>query len=206
MLAIIVDIETTGLLVSSHRPVEVAAVVLDENHKEIASWSSLAHPGNAFVDLADPEAMEIHRIPLAEILAAPPAAEVAKSFEAFLDKHWGALLFAFNVEFEKKFLSLDPWLVSDKKWGDCLMLSSMREMSRHGAAKVSPTSGRVKWPKQSEAADFFKVKLDPAALHRALPDARVAAAIYAGIMKDRTRRIEVRVASEEETNLLDQGY
>lgn len=204
MLAVIVDIETTGLLASSHRAIEVAAVALDENYKEIGSFSSLAHPGDAFIDLIDPEAMETHHIPLDEILAAPPAEGVARRLEAFLDSFWGALYFSFNVEFEKRFLSLPPWSISDKKWGECLMLASMREMQRHGAAKISPTSGRVKWPKLSEACEFFRIP--QANAHRALPDTRIAAKVYAAIMKDRTRRFEVRAASDEEAYLLDQGF
>lgn len=192
MLYIHVDVETTGLRTPQARIVEVGASVLNDKFEEIASFSSVVNPGAESMALADPEALRVHGIPIEEIAAAPPSAEVARSLEKFLDQHWGALLFAYNREFEMWFLGKEPWRIPASKWGECLMIASMEAM------------GRTRWPRLGMAAEFFKVP--QAEAHRALPDARVAGQIHVAILKQRLADMANEEVVNESSHLFEQGY
>lgn len=192
MLYVHVDVETTGLKTPHARIVEVGASVLNEKFEEIASFSSLANPGAESMALADPESLRIHGITPEEIASAPPSAEVARTFEKFLDEHWGALLFSYNREFEMWFLGREPWRVPASKWGECLMIASMEAMDR------------TRWPRLGVAAQFFKVP--QAESHRALADARVAGKIHVAILKERLLDKSDAEAVNESSHLFEQGY
>jgi DNA polymerase III epsilon subunit-like protein len=203
MLYIFPDVETSGMKTPTARVIEVAAVVLNEKYEEIDSFSSLANPGFDAMVEADPEAMATNGISIDEVAAAPPTQEVAQAFEAFLDKHWGGLLFAFNKDFDSWFLEKSPWNVSLQKWGECVMLASMDVMAKAGKAELRK-GGSPKWPSLSKAAAFFNVPQDGA--HRALVDARTAAMVYAKILSKRDELRYMKESANESIQILEQGY
>lgn len=203
MLYIYPDVETTGKKTPQARIIEVGAVVLNEKFEEIDSFSSLANPGFDAMLEADPESMAINGISHDEVAAAPPSDQVARAFEAFLDKHWGGLLFAYNREFDMWFLEKEPWRVSQVKWGECVMLAAMDVMTKAGAADLR-RDGSPKWPRLSKAAAFFKVTQDGA--HRALTDARTASRVHAKILAERQDLKESQEAANESIQILEHGY
>lgn len=203
MLYIFPDVETTGKKTPQARIIEVAAVVLNEKFEEIDSFSSLSNPGFDAMLEADPEAMSINGISPEEVAAAPAADDVARLFEAFLDKHWGGFLFAYNRDFDMWFLEQRPWNIARNRWGECVMLAAMDAMVKAGKAELR-RDGTPKWPSLAKAAVHFKVT--QGAAHRALVDARTAGAIYARIMTDRQNTKEEQIITSESIQILEQGY
>jgi len=173
----VLDTETTGLDATQAHIVEVGAVVLGHDLKEVASFSTLANPGPEALDRADPEAMRIHGIPMEEILAAPPAADAAKELRRFLDAYPGTL-HAFPVSFDMNFLKRPPWNIRDD-WGKCVQWGATEFMNKAGALERF-SDGKPRWARLSAAAKFFGVAQEGA--HRALTDARTAALVMAEIL------------------------
>jgi len=203
MLYIFPDVETTGKKTPQARIIEVAAVVLNEKFEEIDSFSSLANPGFDVMLEADPEALAINGITHEEVAAAPPADDVARLFEAFLDKHWGGFLFAYNRDFDMWFLEQRPWNIAKNRWGECVMLAAMDAMVKAGKAETR-RDGTPKWPSLTKAAAHFKVVQDAA--HRALVDARTAGAVYARILTERRDANDEQNVSSESIQIFEQGY
>lgn len=88
---------------------------------------------------------------------------------------------AFNVGFDKPMmgrmgLHMDPW-------GPCIMKVAQTEMGRAGALPQF-SNGAYKFPKLSEASEFYRVPMTEPA-HRALADAKTAAAIMVAIQRRR---------------------
>lgn len=179
---IVTDVETTGKRTPNARIIEVAAVVLDSTLKEIDEFHILANPGEEALRNAAPEALRKNGISLEEIRSGMPIDQAALRLQAFLGKYPGARMHAFNNEFDMWFLEKDPWLVPAASWGECIMIASMEMMERANALEMYSKT-KVKWPNLEQAAKFFGIPRDGS--HRATPDTRVAARIYAEIRRRR---------------------
>jgi DNA polymerase III epsilon subunit-like protein len=165
------DLETTGVDPEKHQIIEIGAVVF-LGDKEIATFAELVNPGEAALAAADPRALDVNQIDLAEVRAARPTAVVAEAFRTFLAAHPGTL-YAFPVEFEASFLQKVPWLVT--AWGDCIMKAVREMMAAENALPL--VNGVPKRPRLGEAAAFFGVTgCGPA--HRSLSDARKTGRIH----------------------------
>lgn len=168
---IYVDLETTGVDPDRHAIIEIGAVVFVDG-KEIASFSELVNPGEEALAAADPRAIDVNQIDLAQVRAARPTLEVASAFRVFLEMHRG-LLYAFPVDFESSFLKKAPWSLSS--WGDCVMKAVRDMMAAEGALPM--INGAPKRPRLGEAAAFFGVTgCGPA--HRSLSDARKTGRVH----------------------------
>lgn len=199
MVQVYLDSETTGRRSHDAHIIEVAAVVHDERHGEIDHFETLANPGEEAILLADPEALRVNGITPEMMRRAPPAAEAAAKLRAFLDRHWGAELHAFNNEFDVWFFAREPWGVKSVLWGECVMLAAMGIMGGAGALKPF-AGGDFKYPSLEEAARFFRVPYEKG--HRALPDVRIAAAVHTAILKERASDAMI---NSEVTNFIDNG-
>ncbi len=142
--------------------------------REVDSYQALCNPGEEV--LADPSidiALEINKITREELRQALPTVQVAETFKRFLVRcglHSGALLSAFNNQFDQKFLAVEPWAIDNYLWGPCVMLMAAKAMDPY----------RKKWPKLKAAAEHFSLEWDGTA-HRALADARMAARVHQAI-------------------------
>lgn len=170
---IYVDTETSGLHPSTAVVLEVAGVYAVDG-REVDYFQSLCNPGEEV--LSDPNidnALEINKITRDELRAAAPLEQVAESFKRFLVRcglRSGALLSAFNNQFDKKFLAVSPWTLDDSLWGPCIMLMAAEAMDPY----------RKKWPRLKAAAEHFNLEWDGTA-HRALADARMAARVHQAV-------------------------
>lgn len=176
---LVLDTETTGLPRERWtRPCEAAFVLLDEEGRTVSEWSSLIRVPCPLA--ADP-ALRLTGISREEIEAAPEPDAVIADFEAWRAKHGAttAPLTSFNIGFDRPMLErLWPDL---GPWGACVMLIATKVMDRAGAL-ARWDSGEAKWAKLEEAARFFSVSQEQGA-HRALADARVAAAILVALAR-----------------------
>lgn len=164
---VVLDTETTGLV--KHRwaqVIELAGVMLDEDGEEVGVFERLVH--------AEPppeadEALRINGISRDMLLTAGrPMAEVVKDFQLFVGP---APVTSFNVDFDAPMLKR---MGLEMRFGDCIMLAAHRVMGAAGALPMQ--YGRPKWPSLREACLFFGVpQVEPS--HRALSDARMAAAV-----------------------------
>ncbi len=178
-MIIILDTETTGLPTAPWaRVVELAAVALDDDGTELASLETLIRqdcPPQSW------RALEVNHITREQIASAPSVANVRARWVEWLAPYRGrALMTSFNVEFDREMLRRDKLSPSDDKWGPCVMLEAMAAMEAAGKLVWLDWKKEFKWPKLSEAADFFGVTVVGDA-HRALTDARTAAGIWRAI-------------------------
>jgi DNA polymerase III epsilon subunit-like protein len=185
------DIETTGLDPVYHSVVEIGAVAMDDGGREIDKFQSLTFPGEWAMKNSEPRAFEVSGIDPDEVRRARPIAEVAVEFKTWIGKF--GKLHAYPVEFERGFLSRDPWSIPSMLWGDCVLEAARAVM---GSAGALPTYyGKPKRPKLSEAAAFFGVKADR--FHRALDDARTTALVHQALIEYK--------ALDEARNIMESG-
>lgn len=173
MLRAYIDVETTGIERSKGAVIIEAGASIYHGTTEIASWSSLCNPGpKALTTFEADSALAVSGITPEEILAAPPTQEVAKAFLTFLTEFGpGAILHAYGVAFESKFLEIPPWGIPKDGWGECVMVAAMEAMGLHRFVKLGVA-----------AAHF---SLPPVIGHRALVDARTCAKIHQAILAGR---------------------
>lgn len=174
-----VDTETTGFDPGGGATIiEVAGVVVDDKWKELRSYEAIVNVGEeALAYKYAAQAMEISGITKEEVLAGKHPATAAMELEKFLE---GVdTVHAFNNQFDQRFLGGDPWFLALERWGDCVMLAAMNPMGDAGA--LPERYGKYKWPKLSEAVEFYKVKVKGPA-HRALTDVRRTVQVHKKIL------------------------
>lgn len=184
-----IDVETTGLHPKKGATIiEVALAIYDRDFKEIAWHAETCNPGAWALNVPGIEvALNINHITLAEIRKSAPVKNVSYEIANMRRKYLPeAHLHAFNRDFDAAFLARDPWQVGLRAWGNCIMLEAHEIMGPAGA--LPPKWGGFKWPKLSEAAAFFKVKVVGEA-HRALSDVRTTAKIHQAILSQQDTRV-----------------
>lgn len=149
----IVDCETTGLVSTSDRVVEVAAILYSVEHDTVLeAYSSLiAGESNACA--------AINRIPEAALFDAAPAAPVWATIRESVSR--GEAIVAYNADFDRSFFpdhlqSMRPWI--------CAMQD-------------------IQWPKQSKpgqtlVALALEHDLGVAVAHRAMADCELIARLF----------------------------
>lgn len=161
---VVLDTETTGFPSKDwSRVIELGAVLLDVDGKEVSSWSSLVKP-DVLDERAD-GALAVNHITREMLDGHPDTGSAAMSFLAWLSSHGLPKVTAFNVGFDRPMLEKMGLQV---EWGPCVMLAAHKVM------------GSYNWPKLSAAAEHFNVPVEGDA-HRALTDARTAARIVVAI-------------------------
>lgn len=177
---LVVDTETTGFPRDEwSRVVEIGAVVLDVKGYAQESWSTLVKP-----DLFDERAsgaVAVHGITRETVEAEGLTTSLALEAFGHLVSYWfdpgTAFCTSFNVAFDRPMIArMGP---ADVRWAPCIMERAMSVMGPAGALPAL-SDGKWKWPRLSEAADFFGVHVEGTA-HRALTDARVAAEILVAL-------------------------
>lgn len=192
---VIIDLETTGKRTANACILEAGLIVLDSSLTEVDHFHILAHPGEEALKMASPKALEKNGINLDEVRTnGVPIEEAAHRLRTFLAKYPNAPLHAFNNEFDKWFAGRPPWLIPEKSWGECIMVAAM-EIMRDARVLDSFANGTPKWPSLEMASRFFGISYGTG--HRALPDARVAAGVYAEIKKRLTRADEAALSEAE---------
>ena len=172
-MVLVIDIETTGLLPSEDKIVEVAAVFvnLDDLSYEPA-FSSLCNPGLSEEDLEDVWICYEEFITPEEILNSDPMTEVARQFKKIVGER---LWTCFNLEFEQNFLTRAPWSIPQTKY-PCLM-KTMTPIC------AIPMSWGYKWPTLTEA--YHTIGGEESSTHRAFGDATKAAEIFIWLVKNK---------------------
>lgn len=164
----IVDTETTGLPNQEWaRVVEIGAVVLDP-HKDYAEvdWSTgLVCP--SVLDDRAARALAYCGISMDEVLAAQDERSARAEFYSWCAEHRVTEVFSYNRSFDETMLSRSGFVLP---WTGCIM--------RMARAAMPP---RKKDPPLAEAAAHFGAPAGEA--HRALPDARLAAQVFAAIRR-----------------------
>lgn len=170
-----VDTETTGLGEfdrGGRRPdavVQIGAAWRDNNGKVVV-WERVCNPGREFMEGGRAtEALALSGLTVPEVLKAEGAAKVARDFRSLLSKirtaHGSIEICAFNVEFDRAFLSVSPWNLK-AGWGPCLMIEAARFLG-YDTARVS----------LSKAADLIGVPVQGRP-HTAGSDARTALLLH----------------------------
>jgi DNA polymerase III epsilon subunit-like protein len=171
---VVVDTETTSKYPESARVLEIAGVAYCGGRR-LGVFCSLVRAKKEDLNGAE-EALRVNGIEPNELLVAPEMEAVKKAWSSFLEQFPDARITAFNSGYDRGVLEVGGWRALP--WDKCLMLASMDVMGAAGALQER-FNGSWKWPRLSEAADFFKVK--QAGRHRALGDAATAARIMLAI-------------------------
>ena len=167
MIAVI-DIEATGLPSDKDaRAVEIGAVVLHphRDYAEVNSFQAVLNPGPAALDGYPRNAAQV--VPLEAILGADSSANVRRALYEWMAQHQVTEVFSYNRTYDEGMLKRSGF---ELPWAGCVM-----RMAR------SAMPGLKKDPSLAAAAAHFKVEVGEA--HRALPDARVAAEVFAAIRR-----------------------
>ncbi len=159
----VVDVETTGLDPSVDRVIEVAVVRCDAQGRVLGEWSTLVHPER------DPGPTAIHGITATHLDAAPTFADVLPELEAQLA---GTVVTAHNLPFDAAFLTAE-WRRAGGAGPSGPGLCTLR-LAR------SLYQGRDGY---SLAACCSALGIDHTDAHRALPDARVTAAVLGAMLR-----------------------
>jgi DNA polymerase III epsilon subunit-like protein len=128
-IIVVVDTETTGLGRFDGRGARPDAVVQvglawRPKGEGVQVWERVCNPGPKFVEggRAD-EALKISGLTLEQVLSAPSAESIGRELRSVLARirrsEGEVDLRAFNVEFDKVFLSVEPWTIRTG-WGPCL--------------------------------------------------------------------------------------
>lgn len=175
---VVLDTETTGLPSTPWaRVVELAAVLLDPEGREVDTFATLVRP-DVLDDRALP-ASRIHGITAEMLVDAMETAQVVADFRDWL----GAAIpvTSYNVGFDR--VMVERMGLTDLRWAHCVMLRSMELMGPAGVLRdADPSHPRYEpgrpwlWPSLEQARTFFCVEPQEPA-HRALSDARVAARV-----------------------------
>lgn len=147
--------------------IEAAAVVMNDQGLEIASFATLARPE----DPAWPGLEAAGAITAEEFRSALPARDAAIAFSAFLDRHRSASMHAYGSGLAQGLFALQPWNISPGRWGESVRAAAASVMEHRASSGPRP-------PRLSEAAGFFNVA---SGLSRALDRARATAAIHQAI-------------------------
>lgn len=166
----VLDTETTGLPGSEWaRVVEVGAVIYDVDGTEISTFSSLVRP--SILDERARPALEVNRLTVDEILAAPAEQEVVPAFLHWHHEHGAPWVSAYNVPFDQDFMSR---LLGERRdalvWGRCIMAESSRLCGLRRRARLSEMAQLLGVPQQLPA-------------HRALADARTAGEVLLALLR-----------------------
>lgn len=164
-MQIIVDTETTGLPHQKHaHPVAVAAVAI-EGGVEVDSFMCIVCPPVIVVDEYR-QAQRVHGYDIATVWAGRSPAEASDELRNWWMGLGRPMITAFNAPFDE--LMLERMGFTPKGyWSECIMKAAAQRMGREtgkvsldAAARHYGTPGRV-----------------PGAVHHALEDARIAAAL-----------------------------
>jgi DNA polymerase III epsilon subunit-like protein len=130
---VMVDTETTGLLWTTHRIIEVAATAFrltsDPLKPEfLGNFETLVHPGSEALQHPDtPEALAVNHIRVEDLQGAPVFSQVTPRLQQFLEgigsmgSGKGLSISAFNAEFDHRMVAAE-WLrtgLSLPTWLEC---------------------------------------------------------------------------------------
>lgn len=175
-MIIVVDTETTHYKPELAHVIEIGAIGIDPEGR-IHQFEELCDPGVIEdIDLVALEkALSINGISHEEVLSARPSEIVAEDFRSWLDlieEEYSVQLAGYNSwNYDSRILHRDPWNISRGSWKFDVMKMCMDPMGKAGVLPVHPYYGTYKWPKLSEAEEYFKIERKGVS-HRALSDAR----------------------------------
>lgn len=184
---IVLDTETTGLY-NKHpyaRIWDLAAVLLDITGAVVDSFEQVVLP--SILDDRAEEALRIGGVSQEWIREnGVPESEAILPWNRWLSGHPDAKCTAFNVQFDRPMLKRCGF-ESGIQWGPCLMRLAQAEMGKAGALPVSKwDENEFKFPSLKEASSYYAIEqFTPA--HRALADAKTAAAI---LLKIQARKLD----------------
>lgn len=174
----VIDIETTGLVHEPWaEPIELGAVLLDPDGVEQAVFSSLIRPGRP-PPIEAAGALAVNGILASDLLSAPNRAAVAHVFEAWRFSLCPARAgdASFNWPFDSHFLGRISSAFA--QWEGVCLQATVGDLWRatRGWTPKPRTDGSVPTgPSLKEAAAYYRIEQPTA--HRALADARTAAAL-----------------------------
>ena len=179
----VIDIETTGLDIFEDEVLEIGIVRIDRGRNICGRFSSLVWPGEAVFSRPETaKALAIQKRQVRDFICAPTSRGVANAALAFIGDWKNTQIASFNVSFERGFLRRKAWERIGKgyPWPVCIMEQCSNIMGRAGSSYCPWSNFRraYKWPRLTEAAQYFGVPYDDKSGHTALHDAEVAARIY----------------------------
>lgn len=183
---VVIDTETTGF-VSDLRScvVDVGAILVDRDGREVSTFSSLVRP-TSWGDWCD-GAAAVHGLALEQLADAPEPAEVADSLSGWLNT-WGvSRVTSFSVVFDSEMLQRMGCFPC---WTTCIQQQAATPMARAGLLEPPGNHGAPVWvdgveyrpPRLTAACNFFDVE-PVAPAHRALSDAKTAARVLVAMAR-----------------------
>lgn len=179
----IYDFETTGLRPGFHDPIQFAAVAIEAGTlREIHHFYSEMRPMRP--NNADPKAMAVHGLTIADLDKAPSQGEVAIAFKRWINQFNRPMPCAYNLPFDEQ------WMAS---WAPDIQWSYTKCDVLHVARAMLVLSGLASDAKLGTATKYFDIEHDA---HDALGDVRATAEIL--------RRIKSMMMSRGQMPLLEQ--
>lgn len=168
-MILVLDTESTGLPSNPRaRVVEVGAVVLDphDDYAEVDAFGAVVFPDGYDVALDGPGLARSGINPM-DVLHASNEREVRVELHNFLRANNATEVFSYNRSFDETMLKRSGFVLP---WTGCVM-----DMARKASGKKNLSL--------FQAAEFFLREIPVGQPHRALPDARLAALVFAAIRR-----------------------
>lgn len=163
----VIDTETTGLPnMQWARVIEIAAVVIDDDGREVAAFQSLIYPD--ILDERCDRALAYCGLTRQDLSIASAPDVVREDFRRWCEEMHVDAVWAYNRSFDEGMLLRSGFQLP---WAGCVMREARARMPR-----------RKKDPPLYEAALWFLGE-EPARSHQALDDARTAARVLAAMMR-----------------------
>lgn len=172
-----IDTETTGLGHNAEPKRDDAVIQVGiawrDTKGKLITWGSLCLPDPKYLlNGRAARALEVNKLKLKDILAAPKDKVVANTLKTKLKNIGKVELRAYNVSFDAPFLSKKPWNIPKAAWGPCIM----RSVSKHFELGY----GNMKL---EEALDKLELKKPKGNFHNAETDAVTALLIDEALNK-----------------------
>ena len=167
----VIDLETTGVVPATAGIIEIGCVAV-QSGAIVGEFSSLVWPGREFLGPKNREVLAVSGITVEEVLDAWPLREVRYELRRWVDGIGAAVPYrvtSYNVAFDAAFLPEPFWTrnrddAGGGVWSECVMKCAARDLA--GKSRLS----------LANACAILGIEQEDA--HRALPDARAAAAVW----------------------------
>ena len=180
---LILDVETTGLKSSDHRP-EICQIAIIDQDGNALMYTTVKPKGNI-----QESASRVHGITNERVKDAPTLPELLPRLISIL-KDQNVLVYNAKFDREQLYLSVEAWGLPRVAWGELARWFCVMEAFAPIYGEWQPRYGSYKWQKLSTAATHYGLTAYPA--HDALGDTQATLSVVKEMFKEGNQKANKR--------------